>query len=257
MNGYELSREWFRWAFENPEKINPNHGALYFYCIEQCNVGGWKTNFSLPTYLAKEAIGIRSYNTYKKTLDDLIAFGFIKMVEVSKNQNTSNIISLVAVSKNDKAHDKAFDKATIMHLIKQSESTGESIDSVYINIKTLKPETLKLLNENASLVDDNLKDWIKNHRVVKVDYEVFEKAWVMYDRKGSKLNSKKQWKKVKESDYNLIFKHIPLYFKTNPDKTYRKDFERYLSSKLWEDKTEQIVQKVTERESYKAWQPEL
>ena len=37
MNGYELSRNWFDWAFENPELVNPNHTAIYFYVIDQCN----------------------------------------------------------------------------------------------------------------------------------------------------------------------------------------------------------------------------
>lgn len=49
MNGYELSRKWFDWCFENPEKINPNHSAMYFFIIEHCNRLGWKDKFGLPT----------------------------------------------------------------------------------------------------------------------------------------------------------------------------------------------------------------
>ena len=112
---YTLSRNWFNWSFENPELICPNHTALYFFCIEHCNRLGWKEKFGLPTSMAKEAIGIKSYNTYKKTLDDLVRFGFIEMIEVSKNQYSSNIIAL---SKKAKALDKALDKALTKHLIK-------------------------------------------------------------------------------------------------------------------------------------------
>ena len=119
MNGYELSRNWFDWCFENPEKINPNHSALYFFCIEHCNRLGWKEKFGLPTTMAKEAIGIRSYNTYIKTLNELVEFGFIKMIEKSKNQFSSNIIAL-----------SNFDKALIKHKTKQRESTQQSIDSI-------------------------------------------------------------------------------------------------------------------------------
>lgn len=131
-SGYELSRNWFNWCFDNPEKISPNHTALYFFCVEHCNRLGWKEKFGLPTTMAKEAIGIRSYNTYIKTLNDLVDFGFIILVEKSKNQYSSNIIAL---SKFDKALDSALDKALIKHMTKQSESTGESIDSID------KPET--------------------------------------------------------------------------------------------------------------------
>ena len=127
MNGYELSRAWFDFSFENPEKIKPSHGILYFFIIEHCNRLGWKEKFGLPTTMAKEAIGIRSYNTYINTLNDLVDWGFVKMVEKSKNQYSSNI---VALSKFNKALDKALDKALIKHGTKQHESTRQSIDSI-------------------------------------------------------------------------------------------------------------------------------
>ena len=84
MDSYTLSRNFFNWSFENPEKIKPNHIALYFFCIEHCNRLGWKGKFGLPTTMAKEAIGISSYNTYINTLNDLVDFGFIKLIEKSK-----------------------------------------------------------------------------------------------------------------------------------------------------------------------------
>ena len=144
MTSYELSRQWFDFAFENPSKINPNHGSLYFFCIEHCNRLGWKKEFGLPTTMAKEAIGIRSYNTYKNTLEDLVNWGFLIMVERSKNQFSSNI---VALSKFDKALDKALDKAMIKHVTKQSESTGESISSINKHI-TNKHLTSNVKNES-------------------------------------------------------------------------------------------------------------
>ena len=121
MNSYDLSRKWFDWTFENPERINPNHTALYFFIIEHCNRLGWKEKFGLPTTMAKEAIGIRSYNTYINTLNDLVEFGFINLIEKSKNQYSSNI---VALSNFDKAPNKALDKALIKHATKQDESNS-------------------------------------------------------------------------------------------------------------------------------------
>lgn len=151
MNSYELSRAWFDWCFENPEKITPNHTALYFFCVEHCNRLGWKERFGLPTTMAKEAIGIRSYNTYIKTLNDLVEFGFIKMVEKSKNQYSSNIIAL---SKFNKALDKALDKAFIKHMIKQDESTIQSIDSIDKQITINKEQ----INNKPSLIEIWFKD---------------------------------------------------------------------------------------------------
>ena len=31
LNSYQLSRTFFDWCFENPEKINPTHIAMYFF----------------------------------------------------------------------------------------------------------------------------------------------------------------------------------------------------------------------------------
>jgi len=136
MNSYELSRNWFDWSFENPEKINPNHSALYFFTIEHCNRLGWKEKFGLPTTMAKESIGIRSYNTYIKTLNDLVDFGFIKLIEKSKNQYSSNIIAL---SNFNKATGKALDKAIIKHETKQDESIDSINKQETINKETTIP----------------------------------------------------------------------------------------------------------------------
>ena len=127
MNHYELSRTFWDWSFENPEKVKPIHSALYFFAIEHCNRLGWKEKFGLPTTMAKEAIGVRSYNTYINALSDLVDWGFLILIEKSKNQYSSNIIAL---SKFNKALDKALDKALIKHGTKQSESTHQSIDSI-------------------------------------------------------------------------------------------------------------------------------
>jgi hypothetical protein len=142
MDYFKLTRTFWDFTFENPEKIKPNHCALYLFIVEHCNRLGWKRKFGLPTTMAKDAIGIRSYNTYINTLNDLVDFGLIEMIEVSKNQYSSNI---VAISNFDKALDKALDKASIKHVTKQSESTIQSIDSIDKHI------TNKQINNKASL----------------------------------------------------------------------------------------------------------
>ena len=163
ITGYDLSRAWFDFCFENPEKISPNHTALYMFCIEHCNRLGWKKKFGLPTTMAMEAIGVHSYNTYIKTLNNLIEFGFIKLVEKSKNQYSSNIIAL---SNFDKALDKALDKASIKHSIKHSESTVQSNYSIIkqINIEQLNIEHITILKniiknfeEKKSIQEEEIK----------------------------------------------------------------------------------------------------
>ena len=139
-NGYKLSRRWFDYCMENPDIMKPSHTALYFWVIETFNRFDWKQKVGLPTTHAMEVLGIKSYNTYIGTLNDLVDFGFITMVEKSKNQYSANIIAL---SNNV----KAIAKATSKHIPKQSESTvqskSESIDSITKPINLIKPINLK------------------------------------------------------------------------------------------------------------------
>lgn len=139
-NSYELSRNWFNWCFENPEKINANHTALYFFIIEHCNRLGWKEKFGLPMEMAKDALGIKNYKTYSKAFNDLVEFGFIKVIEKSKNQYSANIIALV---KNTKAHTKALSKATLKHNQKQVHDIV-CIDKP-INLLTNEPINMEIL----------------------------------------------------------------------------------------------------------------
>ena len=127
MDIYKLNRQFVDFCFENPSKIKPNHYALYFFAIEHCNRLGWKKEFGLPTTMTMEAIGIRSYNTYIKTFNELVEFGFFELKERSRNQYSSNIIE---VSNFNKALDKALDKALMKHGTKQVQSTEQSIDSI-------------------------------------------------------------------------------------------------------------------------------
>ena len=135
---YELTRNFWDFCFENPDLVKPNEIALYFFILEHNNRLGWKIKFGLPTSMAMEATSIKSYNTYKASRERLVKWGFIIMVQESKNQYSSCII---AVSKIDKANNKALDKALTKHSIKHSESTvqstiqiTDSIDKQYNNI---------------------------------------------------------------------------------------------------------------------------
>lgn len=163
MNSYDLSRKWFDYSFENTGVIKPVHTSIYFFAIEHCNRLGWKENFGFPTTMVMEALSIKSYNTYSKALNEIVDLGFLKMVEKSKNQFSSNIIAL---SNFDKATNKALDKALIKHTSKQSESTiqsiSQSIDSInkQINKKqeTINKETRNQLKDFHKSLGNYLKD---------------------------------------------------------------------------------------------------
>lgn len=115
MNGYDLSRNWFDWAFDNASKIRPIHTALFFFIIEHNNRLGWKKEFGLPRQMAMEAIGVKNNRTFTSAFDDLEKWGFITVLERSKNQYSANIISIFGCVKNTPATTKALAKATHKH----------------------------------------------------------------------------------------------------------------------------------------------
>lgn len=160
MDYFQLHRNYFNWCFENPDKVKPIHTAIFCFAIEHCNRLGWKQKFGFPTTMAMEALGIKSYNTFINGLKDLVEFGFIEMIEKSKNQYSANIIAL---SNFNKAHDKALDKAFIKHVTKQSESTIQSTDSIDIQ------DTIEQIN--------NYTNNIRNHHKNEFEQEETNEFW--------------------------------------------------------------------------------
>lgn len=201
MNGYELSRIWFNWCFENPEKIRPNHTALYFFIIEHCNRLGWKEKFGLPTTMVMEAVGIKSYNTYIDIFNDLIKWKFIIIIEKSKNQYSSNIIAL---SKNNKALDKALDKALIKHntkqIVKQHESTIQSISSIIKQINNKQITIEQLTNKQIIF----LKKFLN-----KKDEDINKDEEIIYPFTSENfLNYWDIWKQFKKEQFKFTYKFI-------------------------------------------------
>ncbi len=73
--------------------------------------------------------------------------------------------------------------------------------------------------------------------------EIFEKFWNLYDKKVDKEKSLKKFKKLKKDEIDLIFKNLPNYVLSKPDKQYRKDPLTWLNGKCWND---EIISKQKE-----------
>jgi hypothetical protein len=159
MNSYELSRAWFDYSFNHPDKIRPIHTSIYFFAIEHCNRLGWKTKFGFPTSMVLEATGIKSYSSYKKHFDEIVEFGFFKVHEYSKNQYSSNVIEL---SLNVKANNKALDKALSKQSTKQLQSTVSINKQVTIEQVTIEQRKLSFGESLQPYVDKFGREFIKD-----------------------------------------------------------------------------------------------
>lgn len=196
MNSYELSRNWFDWCFENPEKVSPNHSAIFFFAIEHCNRLGWKTKFGFPTQMAMDAIGIKKHQTYIKYFNDLCEWGFFILVQKSANQYSSNIISLsVAMPKNG----KALGKAIINHTAKQTRSNGQS------NSRINKPN--KPINSSVDLIDFE--------KLLKFINETFERKGINEFKTINEATRKSYIARLKEGYTATDIKNCILVCKTN------------------------------------------
>ena len=172
MNGYNLLRDWYNFKFSNPSKTKSIHSDFYCYLIDLWNRLGQKDEFGLPTSVTMELLGIGSYNTYKKVLNDLIEFGFVKLIVESKNQHQSKI---VALSKYDKASDEATDKALDKAHIKASDEATDTIIK-QVNKETKNNKTIPTYTEfleHAKLKKPNI-----NREHVKAKYDSWvENGW--------------------------------------------------------------------------------
>ena len=187
MNQYELSRSFWNWSFDNPEKVKPIHSAIFFFALEHCNRLGWKDKFGFPSNMVMEAIGVKNWRTYSQGLNDLVDFGFIKMIEISKNQFSSNIIAIV---KNTKAPTKALDKALSKHSTKHSQSIvsidkQETNNNITIEHRKQKfASTLDVYKDQFSneLIEEFIAYWTEPNKSNTKFKQEMEKTWSLERR---------------------------------------------------------------------------
>lgn len=209
MNSYELSRTWFDWSFNNPEKVRPIHSAIYFFAIEHCNRLGWKEKFGLPSQMVMEAIGVKNWKTYSQGLNELIEFGFLKLVEKSTNQYSSNIVAIV---KNTKAHTKALDKALSKHSTKHSQSIVSIDKQLNKEQETIEQRKLKFASTlqpflekyGKEFLNDFYKYWTEPNKSNSKFKQELEKTWDLSRRLETWAKNDKNFNKPKTAPQPTI-----------------------------------------------------
>lgn len=130
---FEYFNNFWAWADDNPEKIDPYTIAVYMVILSRANRLGWKDKFSIVLIDLQESTGIASRTTMLKCLLKLEENGFISTISYSKNQYKNRIICLPLNEKHLNSTRKA------------NEKQVESTRTHYKTIKTIK--TYKNIDE--------------------------------------------------------------------------------------------------------------
>lgn len=179
-NGYQYTRAWFDFAFENTDLVTASHGMLYLWLVEINNRLGWVEKFQVSATECKSGMCCKSYNTYKKCFDDLVDWGFVKMVKQSVNQYQCNVIAL---SNFNTPHTKALDKAIAKAQgIAQTKATETFLNH---KPKTIKPKTPKSVSEDGlKFADWSFKNYFSKIKIKENSLKSFAATYDTLIRLG-------------------------------------------------------------------------
>jgi hypothetical protein len=125
-------------------------------------------------------------------------------------------------------------KKLITRVIKRKENN--EVDSREIRLATpLLSEhhtPLVLQHHTSGVRTPHNKEYNKKENNNSI--ERFEEFWNTYNKKVGKDKAKAKWTKLKTSEIEAIFNALPSYIASREVK-YRKDPERYLAHRVWED----------------------
>jgi hypothetical protein len=237
------------------DDIRHTHIALYNALFLIWNNAMFPEELSVNRQDVMSLAKIGNANTYTKLMKDLHDKKYI----VYKPSHNPLIGSKVTIIRCDKGSDTTSDKSTDISSGKTSDKgSGASGDTLY---KLVNYKTYKLIEDNVSVVEENLEKWLK-YETEKVSEEdsifTFEEFWEMYDNKKSMKPCKQKYSKISEEDRKKIKENLPLYVesttteKTNTDgKRFRKDPKTWLNQECWNDEIKQTKKEFDIVEYYK------
>jgi hypothetical protein len=125
-------------------------------------------------------------------------------------------------------------KKLISRVVKRKDNN--EIESRELRLTTpllSQQHTPMLLQQHTSVVTTtHNKEYNKKENNNSI--ERFEEFWNTYNKRVGKEKTKAKWSKLKDKEVDAIFLALPSYVASREVK-YRKDPERYLTHRVWED----------------------
>lgn len=149
MNYIELINNF--WLVSESEDLSPHDQSTYFAILKYCNSLTWLNPFVCHWEILIQ-YSKTSKNSFYKSCETLDRIGLIKWEKGQRNSTKKPKI-FVLVFKNKEGTNREQRR-------NKEGTTEEHGGNLY---KQVNKETIKLINNNAALVNSHLKDWIESH----------------------------------------------------------------------------------------------
>lgn len=120
-------------------------------------------------------------------------------------------------------------RSTIITVIEYDSHQGD--DKQVSKLMTMKSQA----DDNEIATDKNLRTKECKNDKKEVTNDRFTEFWDLYDKKTDSSKCKTKFSKLTETEIDLVFKKLPAYIKSTPDKQYRKNPITWLNGKCWND----------------------
>ncbi len=186
--------------------------GLYWYCIELI---AQRVNGDNLTFELEHDCRIIARNTgstpqkVEQMMKSFIGLGLL-------NTDNGHVFCLKLASRCDDFTAKAVRRNGVKTITNQSVGVSPT-NSVFVPLEE-EEEVRKRSKKIDEIIDDR-----------------FAEFWNIYDKKDGSAKCKMKWKRLKESEKDLVFKVLPNYILSTPDKQYRKNPLTWLNGEHWND----------------------
>jgi hypothetical protein len=216
-------------------KLLPTHISIYNALFMLWNNAMFPKDMSIIRDEVMQLSKVKSNNTYVKCLRDLDEAGFIKY-KPSYNPLIGSVVSLVNFCHSD---DMVLTKYYTSSEQGTEQGTEQGDDISKQTIKLLNLETIKLINSNWRVINENLKDWLKKFNSEnKEEIFDFEKVSELFNKKLKTLPSVKKLSEKRKSAIQARIKEYKpddplIFFSSVFDNVFNSNFLMGDNEKGW------------------------
>lgn len=188
------------------------------------------------------------FDLFKQTWEQVLKQKF----NLLDNGNLQNPTGAEILRKRELFKEKRSGAGTLGYIIKVARCLGYNDDQILL-LKN-DPDTDSFDTKNKQVLEQVLKQKLKLYINIDIDTNTpldvngkrgagkkpkysdeFENFWNAYNKKGSKSQAYTEWEELTSDEQAAAVRFIPAYFASKPDIQFRKDAERYLKNKTFED----------------------